>query len=399
MCLYADSVGRFAGTIPELGILVIYLACPFGWTESPACYWVAGGAIKHIYNHSVPYWSGQHRAFDGQAWCDDHISVEQDVGTRLAEANIALRSAMVAVLVPNACNDDKFTSWFTRGKALGLLWDTSTRTVSMPSEKMLKAHLRITRVLEAHSTTRGCLERLLGSLRHVITCVRAAAPFFQRVADLTRSAPRFGRVAVSDECRDDLHWSLTVLKMARLHSIPLERLLRFRSLRLLSLWMSVTTGLCVLVPAFHEFIQLEFLVEGKHQLRQAQRGDDHRFGINCRELMSAVFAAIVWGDRWRPDSSCMQHHVLFRIDNTTAIAWTNRSAPRNPFGQLLLRLLALKEVEFEFYSSAIHIAGETNTLADSGSRIWQSSAHAVTFTNLTRDWSQVAVPPDCRNLC
>lgn len=43
--IHADSVGRFAGTVPELGILVIDLCCPFGWTDSPGYYWVGGAAI------------------------------------------------------------------------------------------------------------------------------------------------------------------------------------------------------------------------------------------------------------------------------------------------------------------------------------------------------------------
>ncbi|KAG2872311.1 hypothetical protein PC117_g28048 [Phytophthora cactorum] len=34
----ADDIGRFAGTIPELGILVIDLSFPFGWKNSPSSY-------------------------------------------------------------------------------------------------------------------------------------------------------------------------------------------------------------------------------------------------------------------------------------------------------------------------------------------------------------------------
>ncbi|KAG6951701.1 hypothetical protein JG688_00013612 [Phytophthora aleatoria] len=35
LCIHADHVGRFAATIPEPGLLVIDLCCPFGWTMSP----------------------------------------------------------------------------------------------------------------------------------------------------------------------------------------------------------------------------------------------------------------------------------------------------------------------------------------------------------------------------
>lgn len=98
----AEHVGRFAGTIPELNILVIDLYCPFGWTNSPAEYWVAGGAIKFLYSESRPTWPKQpmqgRDVFDAKAWCDDHVCVEPRVGSRLQEAEIALREAMVHVL-------------------------------------------------------------------------------------------------------------------------------------------------------------------------------------------------------------------------------------------------------------------------------------------------------------
>jgi hypothetical protein len=142
---------------------------------------------------------------------------------------------------------------------------------------------------------------------------------------------------------------------------------------------------------------VQFNPEERDLLRESERGSD-TFCINVRELMSAVFATIVWGKYWTPVSGNRQHHVRFWIDNMAAVAWNNRRASRNPFAQLLLRLLALKEVEYDFYSTAAHIAGVDNIMADAGSRVWQSSTMADTFTNLSRGWTQVAVPAKCRNL-
>ncbi|KAJ8575868.1 hypothetical protein ON010_g3346 [Phytophthora cinnamomi] len=47
--------------------------------------------------------------------------------------------SMVTVLGPDACNEKKFTSWFEKGRALGLDWDLSAQLVSMPSDKVLQA--------------------------------------------------------------------------------------------------------------------------------------------------------------------------------------------------------------------------------------------------------------------
>eukprot|EP00644_Phytophthora_capsici_P013969 jgi/Phyca11/98814/e_gw1.3.382.1 len=206
--LAAEVAGRFAGTFPELGILVIDLSCPFGWTEPPRQYWAAGGAIVHLHSFSFPIWPEQPdegtAKFDGKAWCDDHICIEPDVGSRLAEASVSLRTAMTTILGPHACNDEKFSPWFVEGKALGLQWNLSTMTLAMPTEKIQKAHRRVQELQQALTASRRQLNKLLGSLRHVATCVRAATPFFQRVSSLARRTSEFQPSVVTDEVREDL---------------------------------------------------------------------------------------------------------------------------------------------------------------------------------------------------
>ncbi|EGZ20813.1 hypothetical protein PHYSODRAFT_489139 [Phytophthora sojae] len=226
----ADNVGRFAGTIPELGILVIDLCRPFDWSNSPVSYWVAGAAISHLYSCSAPEWplqptSGKNN-FDAKTWCDDHTAIEPDIGSRLAEAQLALRTAMITVLGPDACNEKTFTGWFKEGRTLGLDWNLHSNTVSMPPEKISKALYRVHDMATRAKTTRTQLQKLLGSLRHVVTCVRAATPFFQPVAALARAAPRFGTVEVSFEAKEDLQWFEMVIRIGKLNAVPLSRFTR-----------------------------------------------------------------------------------------------------------------------------------------------------------------------------
>ncbi|OWY98295.1 hypothetical protein PHMEG_00030972 [Phytophthora megakarya] len=95
-----EAVGRFSGTIPELCILVIDLY----WSNYPPANWMAGADINHSYSNSRPTWPGQDELdmppFDRKVWCDDHVSIEADVGSRLSETNMALRTAMTTVLGP-----------------------------------------------------------------------------------------------------------------------------------------------------------------------------------------------------------------------------------------------------------------------------------------------------------
>ncbi|OWZ16101.1 hypothetical protein PHMEG_00010152 [Phytophthora megakarya] len=111
----ADRSGRFPGAITELDILVIDLSCSFGWTDSPRQYWVAE-ALLSIYIRA-PALSGQ----VNQATVRMLSAGKHDIGSsRLEEVSLLLRTAMVTILCPYACNNDKFTPWFTDGKALGL---------------------------------------------------------------------------------------------------------------------------------------------------------------------------------------------------------------------------------------------------------------------------------------
>ena len=84
--------------------------------------------------------------------------------------------------------------------------------------------------------------------------------------------------------------------------------------------------------------------------------------------------------------------MQFWIDNQAAIAWNNRRSSRNSFAQMLLRILALVEVDHNFFATAVHIEGVRNTMADAGSRIWQSEAARALFADMSCAWSQVIVP-------
>lgn len=97
---------------------------------------------------------------------------------------------MIDILCPRACNQDKFTDWFSVGPSLGLIWDLDKLELSMAPAKISKAIRRIEDMLAAATTTKKRLNELLGSLRQVAKCIRVAVSFFQRVAALQRTSSR-----------------------------------------------------------------------------------------------------------------------------------------------------------------------------------------------------------------
>ncbi|EGZ11795.1 hypothetical protein PHYSODRAFT_336290 [Phytophthora sojae] len=198
---------------------------------------------------------------------------------------------MVDVLGSLACNDDKFSLWFINGKALGFNWSLLDGTLSMPSEKITKARTRVLEVINGTHTTRHQLDQLLGSLRHVTTCVRPAAAFFQRVATLHRSATRYGRVKITEDVRDDLRWFLVILKIAPLNGVAFDRFVDRVDPDFTILMDACDVGLCAAFPARKEYVLVQFdeeelgaISELKHQTND--------FDINVRARTNRIEEAL-----------------------------------------------------------------------------------------------------------
>lgn len=384
-----DEVHMFAFAFE--GFVVIGLACGFGWCGSPAFYSLAGTIINHLYTTSRPRLPSplDNSAFIGNVWCDDHTCVEVDTGQRCYEANIALRRSMAIVLGPTAINKKKFTSWRTNGKALGLLWDTATGTVSIPDDKLSKARARLQTLLDRRQATKSDLNRLLRVFRHVAICFPAARSFYQWVHVMAVSMLSYGIRTLGEDALDDLRWfGAVIANRDRSNHIALEQFAKV-TIPSVHVYMDASdVGLCALEPSRQEYIRVMFTPAERDAIRSGR----YENSINVRELQSAVLAALLWGPSWRRDERSAPTYVCFHIDNTSAVSWSNKRLSRHPTAQLYNRLLSLAEFQYQLSFSSEHIAGELNTMADAGSRAW-TDTHRLwpTWTNLSSSWQQIVV--------
>jgi hypothetical protein len=165
--------GRFSGYIPELNLIVVNLSLPFGWTGSPVTYSIAGQAIKAIHN-SRP-------GFKNLVYCDDHIMIGHSGRFETLVSDISLRRAMVTVLGTTACNEDKFTRWSRRCKALGMIFDLDALTVTMPAPKITKIVGRLAALLDTTLVSVMRMRETMGLLRYLGMCIPVAKPFYNRL--------------------------------------------------------------------------------------------------------------------------------------------------------------------------------------------------------------------------
>ena len=382
----AAACGSFAGYIPQLDIVIVNLSLSFGWTDSPAFYWLAGRAIKTIHE----------QRFMNLVWCDDHILMEYRLGWRMDAAAYSLRRAMVLVLGTQACNDDKFTEWSRRGKALGMIFDFDERTVSMPEAKITKVVGRLLALLSSPLVTAHELRKAMGLLRHVTTCVPVAKPFFHRVqARLCVLGKSAARLPLGAGATEDVHWLLALLRSGALNGIPMSRFTGTAPPKVHIEMDASDWGVCGVWHAQRRYFAIQWDDEEKTLIEKFKTQENMSFSINLRELLGAYFAMVLWAKDWR-EAFGADTHIRFWIDNTSAVAWAMARSCRHPGAQAVLRVMALLEAANHIYISANHIPGVLNVWADAGSRMWTSPTAGSKFQELNRGYAQEEVDKDWR---
>lgn len=388
--IHEDFVHLFAAALPEENALIIDLSCPFGWSGSPAFYFLAATEILRIHGATSPTWPQQPTParfpFSALAWCDDHIGVEPDLGSRLAEADISLRGAMVSVLGPLAINDKKFTPFFQHGKVLGLDWDLQQFTLGLPTEKLSRGVARIASVLKDDAVSRSRADRLMGSLRYLSLCCVSARSFVGSLSRRLGSIHRFKRHLLTPADRADLKWAACTLLSGELTSVSLRIFTKSQPVDYHLFMDASDLGLCALNPRLQSYFTISFSAEERLAIVE-EHPDWH---INIRELTSVILSVLAWGPFWRKRENCARLHIQCYIDNTSAVAWVNRRAAPTHAGQQLLRLLAYLEILYHLHVTATHIPGTLNVLADAGSRL-SISKFATQFANIVSAWRQVSI--------
>jgi hypothetical protein len=384
-----DFCKYFVSSVPKPALVIVDLYCCFGWTESPRAYDLAGGAINLL--HSLA-------GFFAHYWVDDHVSVESGGPAAEKRNEESLRTAMLLILGPTGINEKKFTTWAERLKVLGFDFDLPLGTVSMPLAAVAKAELRVLEMLRRQTAHRRDMERLMGSLRFVAICVRPVAGFIQKLSTFMKVTTSITiRIPVPSSALDDLEWLLRVIrKPTLLRGVCLEYFCDVSSPDVEVNMDASDTGLCAVFSRQNEFLRLDFNEEELSLIEALKnKPGPNQLSINVRELWSAALAAICWGSRWSSNRR-RPTRVEFIIDNSSAVSWANSLSSKNTRAQEMLRILCITEIRFNLRFTARHIAGVDNDLTDAGSR-FHDPERRRRFTELTRGYVQVEIPPEMRD--
>ncbi|OWZ13026.1 Cleavage induced protein [Phytophthora megakarya] len=168
----------------------------------------------------------------------------------------------------------------SRGSVGELLLALNRTFTSAPSLKIDKDRECMRTLCAQPRATRTELNKVIGFLYHIATCVRSAAPFFQGPAAVQRQAPHCGNVPLSDGIRDDLRWFLADLAADELNTIPLSRFMHSR-LPVMELNMNASIErLCALYPARREYLQVRFDAKELSSIEDLKAGRPSSLDIN-----------------------------------------------------------------------------------------------------------------------
>ena len=420
MYMRAKKVVFFGFLVPELGVLILDMAATFGWTGSPSYYGVFGNGVSWLVRRESPYSLNPHLANDDEnffcyEWVDDYILVELDDPGRLEAAETALRLAMTLTFGHTAIHPKKFsTSWDQMIHYLGLDWCLKTCTVSMPKDKIDKAMNRVNSMIMAKSASKTQLQQVVGTLRHVCTCIPAARPFYQRLQSACNLLPG-RRALVAGDILADCLWFKVILEHGQLQSIPVSIFANKVSPDVHFYMDACDAGLIVLNLATKHYIYVEFDkneraaiadINSRATNRQtsvstmskAQRNElrlrNNDFSINVREFFSMFLAIMLWGPELARDDRMI--HLKSWIDNSAAVSWTNKLASPNELAQQLLRVMCLTLAKFRIHVSSDHIVGAWNFMPDHGSRMSISKLSSDIWHSFSLSWTRTHVPTELR---
>ena len=244
----------FGGSIPGESYVAIALTAIFGYRDSPAIFALLAKAAQFYHrlgnsdldNTPTPFWNW--------VWVDDFVGIEPDIDNRLALSEHHLRKSFHLVFGSPGWNNDKYAPWSNFLHAVGLDWNLMNETVSMPTIKIEKAIFKVQECLDLieqrQAPSLKMWRSLVGTLRHVGSCVPAATPFYQAFVGTekilaARATPQWSNLLC------DLKWFKSILNENNLNGVTMERFIQ-SSDRTILLYLGWTDTHSFIMDFYHQ---------------------------------------------------------------------------------------------------------------------------------------------------
>lgn len=260
---------------------------------------------------------------------------------------------------------------------LGILFNTVTMTLSVPSYRVDELQDELQRWLSLVSCTRRQLQCLLGKLSFVAACVPPGRVYFARLLNALRNLDsRKQSIPITEDILSDIRWWKFFLnRFNGVAVIPNQNIISSHNDFATDACLGGCGGIL-----FDEFFHAEFPPFISTQ----------SLHINQLEFLTIVVAIKLWSSRL---SGC---NVTIYSDNSCCVSLINFQRAHDEFLQHCLRELFLHLAWNNITLSACHISGSQNCMPDYLSRWHTSTDYQNGFNRLAthRNLTEIIVEQD-----
>lgn len=258
----------------------------------------------------------------------------------------------------------------TDTKFLGIMINSETLEMRLPSDKLQKLRTILKWFIDRKKVRKKDLEKLAGLLAHCSKVVRGGRTFSRRIYDLMSTVQKsYYTVKLNKSIREDILWwaafaehfngrSQILGKFAEIHSVYTDA----------SKWgYGATYGLDWIVGSFDsDYEQALSRYAGHHYYAPVgEWSNDH---INIQEMWGVFAAATTWAPMWK--NKC----ILFITDSATVQSALSTGRSKCKRIMILLRKLFWLSVKHNFEYKAIYIRSCDNVVCDALSRLDKPSS-------------------------
>ena len=253
---------------------------------------------------------------------------------------------------------------------LGIEFNSTNMTMKLPDEKKVRLQQLIDTWLHTRRAARKReMLSLIGELAHACKVVRPGRTFLRRMIDLASSRQGLEDwIRINQEFKSDLTWWSLFLDQWNGVSLLQSHLSR--------------------PPDTHVFTDASGnwgcgSVCGNHWFKAQWSDKWSTVNITTKELVPIILSVAVWGRELRAQ------HVLFHSDNAAVVAVIQAGSSRDSGIMHLLRCLHFFSAKHDIRTSAIHISGAQNVMADALSR---NDLDKFFFSSPKALWNPTPVP-------
>ena len=320
------------------GKIYVDKCLPFGLRSAPIIFSAVADALQWMIQQK-----GVNHIFH---YADDFITVGRP-GSEECSNNVAIMRD-TCTITGTPVEDEKFEGPAPVLPFLGIELDTIKLEIRLPVDKLQRLQQQTKEWRGRKQGKKRDLLSLIGTLGHACKAVRQGRSFLRRLIDVAKQVKRLDHyVRLNVSARSDIQWWYHFAVSWNGISMLLEH-------------RKLNPDVVVTSDASGNWGCGAYCKEEWFQLQWDEATKQKH--ITVKELIPIVVAAALWGESWLGKS------VRVRNDNAAVVAVINSGSSRDQEVMHLMRCLVFISARFNFITSAEHLPGVHNQLADALSR-------------------------------